>query len=216
MAVSTATREERRLAVAELNRSRLLDAAEEVFGRQGFHGTTLKEVAALAGFAVGSVYSFFDGKDDLFQQLFVRRGEEFMARQRAVLSSGDDPLVQLHRLVDVQVGFFRDHRRFARLYLRYSSPVMLSPDRRVDAAVAERFDEAMTQQADLFRRGQAAGVFRTGDPFVLGRLFSGLVSAYQAVDADIDAAADIGTGTDTGGGMELDELHAIIEQAFAA
>jgi AcrR family transcriptional regulator len=203
--VSLDTREERRQALAELNRTRLLDAAEEVFGRRGFHGTTLKEVAARAGFAVGSVYSFFDGKDDLFRQVFVRRGEEFMASQRAVLGSDEPPLVQLHRLVDTQVGFFRDHRRFARLYLRYSSPVLLSPDRRVDDTVRERFEEAMSLQADLFRRGQEAGVFRRGDPAALARLFSGLVSAYQSIDPAV---------TDDGVDLAVEDLHEVVERAF--
>lgn len=203
--MSLDTREERRQALAELNRTRLLDAAEEVFGRRGYHGTTLKEVAARAGFAVGSVYSFFDGKDDLFRQVFVRRGEEFMASQRAVLGSDEPPLVQLHRLVDTQVGFFRDHRRFARLYLRYSSPVLLSPDRRVDDTVRERFEEAMSLQADLFRRGQEAGVFRQGDPAALARLFSGLVSAYQSIDPAV---------TDDGADLAVEDLHEVVERAF--
>ncbi|HEX6238473.1 MAG TPA: helix-turn-helix domain-containing protein, partial [Acidimicrobiales bacterium] len=71
-------REQRRLRHQDVSRAQFLDAAEEVFGRKGFHNTTLKEVAELAEFSVGSVYSFFESKDDLFRQIFVRRGEEFM------------------------------------------------------------------------------------------------------------------------------------------
>jgi TetR/AcrR family transcriptional regulator len=81
-------REERRLRQQEVSRTQLLDAAEEVFGRKGFHDTTLKEVAELAEFSVGSVYSFFESKDDLFRQIFVRRGEDFMASLHARLFSG--------------------------------------------------------------------------------------------------------------------------------
>ncbi|HEY8547552.1 MAG TPA: helix-turn-helix domain-containing protein, partial [Acidimicrobiales bacterium] len=50
-------REARRLVQQDVSRSQLLDAAEEVFGRKGFHEATLKEVAELAEFSVGSVYS---------------------------------------------------------------------------------------------------------------------------------------------------------------
>ena len=38
-------REQRRLQHQDLSRAQLLDAAEESFGRKGFHETTLKEVA---------------------------------------------------------------------------------------------------------------------------------------------------------------------------
>src|SRR5918992_512184 len=176
-------REERRLLQQDVSRTQLLDAAEEVFGRKGFHETTLKEVAELAEFSVGSVYSFFESKDDLFRQIFVRRGEEFMPAMHAILDEvGSDPVTQLHALIDFEVGFFRSNPRFGRLYLRYSNATMLSADREIDLVMRERYEEAMRLQAELVRRGQRAGVFRPGDPEVLARLFSGLVSAYQGTD----------------------------------
>src|SRR5437763_14351392 len=112
----TATkREERRLRQQDVGRGQLLDAAEEVFGRKGFHETTLKEVAELAEFSVGSVYSFFESKDDLFRQIFVRRGEQFIPALHAILdNTRGDPVQQLHELVDFEVGFFRNHPRFGR------------------------------------------------------------------------------------------------------
>src|SRR5829696_10242602 len=84
-------REQRRLQHQDLSRNQLLDAAEEVFGRKGFHETTLKEVAELAEFSVGSVYSFFESKDDLFRQIFVRRGEQFIPEMEQALSGGGTP-----------------------------------------------------------------------------------------------------------------------------
>ena len=151
-------REQRRLQHQDLSRGQLLDAAEEVFGRKGFHEATLKEVAELAEFSVGSVYSFFTNKDDLFRQIFVRRGDEFMPGLRAVLrADGASPVDQLHALVDFQIGFFRQHPRFGRLFLRYSSATMSSADREIDAATAANYEESMALQAALFARGQAAG-----------------------------------------------------------
>jgi AcrR family transcriptional regulator len=210
-------REQRRRQHHELSRAQLLDAAEEVFGRKGFHETTLKEVAELAEFSVGSVYSFFDNKDDLFRQIFVRRGDQFMSAMRTALADdGVAPLEQLHRLVDLEVGFFREHRHFGRLFLRYSSATMMSADRRADAAVVANYDDAMELQAGVFSRGQSDGTLRAGDPQVLARLFSGLISAYQAMDPAV-----IGDGGAGGAGAPaerypLDELHDLVEGAFRA
>jgi TetR/AcrR family transcriptional regulator len=202
-------RELRRLLSQDVSRSQLLDAAEEVFGRKGFHETTLKEVAELAEFSVGSVYSFFDSKDDLFRQIFVRRGEEFLPGMHEILDDGGDPVDQLHRLVDFEVGFFRQHPRFGRLYLRYSSATMLSADREIDLVMQDRYQEAMALQAHLFARGQAAGVLRDGDPEVLARLFSGVISAYQALDPAV-VSDDPGAPERLG----LDGLHALVADAF--
>ncbi|HEY1689388.1 MAG TPA: TetR/AcrR family transcriptional regulator [Solirubrobacteraceae bacterium] len=47
-------------------RERLLDAARTVFARRGFHGASVEEIAAEAGFSTGALYSNFEGKEDLF------------------------------------------------------------------------------------------------------------------------------------------------------
>src|SRR6266545_1076230 len=134
-ASAVSRREQRRRQHHELSRAQLLDAAEEVFGRKGFHETTLKEVAELAEFSVGSVYSFFESKDDLFRQIFIRRGSEFMAGMARVVDQDLPPREILHALVEFQVGFFREHTRFGRLFLRYSSSTLTSVERLADSAV---------------------------------------------------------------------------------
>jgi AcrR family transcriptional regulator len=200
----TGRRAQRRQRHQLLSREQLLDAAEEVFGRKGYHDTTLKEVAELAEFSVGSVYSFFDNKDDLFRQIFVRRGEEFMPEMRAVL--GDEhgtPLERLHRLVDFEVGWFRAHPHFGRLYLRH-------PDRDMDAVIAANYREAMHLQADLIRDGQAAGAFRDGEPEALARLFSGLMSAFHALDPAV-----VSDEREPADAFSVEELHELVEAALA-
>jgi AcrR family transcriptional regulator len=204
-------REARRQHHQHVSRLQLLDGAEEVFGRKGFHETSLKEVAELAEFSVGSVYTFFDNKDDLFRQVFLRRGAEFMPAMRALLTDGAPPTEQLRRLVEFQVGFFHEHPHFGRLFLQYSSPVMMSSARQVDDAITANYEESMALQADLFRRGQETGDFRTGPPETLARLLTGLVSAYQAVDPAVMAGDPTAAH-----GLPIDQLHQLVLAAFAA
>jgi AcrR family transcriptional regulator len=203
-------REQRRRRHQRFSREQFLDAAEEIFGRKGYHETTLKEVAELAEFSVGSVYSFFENKEDLFRQIFQRRGEQFMPEIREVLSGTDaDPLAALHRLVDFEVDWFRRHPHFGRLYLRNTSATLLPTEGKEDAVVTERYYESMKLQTDLFRRGQEAGVLREGNPEVLARVFSGIVSTFQSLDPKV--MSDDPTVAER---MTLAELHDLVEAAF--
>lgn len=215
--VTASRRLQRRQQHHDLSRAQLLDAAEEVFGRRGFHGTTLKEIAELAEFSVGSVYSFFSSKEDLFQQIFLRRGEDFMPGMRAAAARDVSARQALSDLVAYQVGFFRMHPPFGRLYLRVTGGAPMSADGRedevatADQAMAANYAEAMRLQAEVFRRGQAAGEFRAGDPVVLSSLLSGLVAAYQGVDPMI--MSDDPTASER---LPLAELQELVQRAFAA
>jgi AcrR family transcriptional regulator len=75
---------------AEANQQRLLDAALDVFTARGFHGASLDQIAAAAGFTTGVVYSRFTSKADLFLALLERTIEQ--------------RIVELRRLGRTEVG----------------------------------------------------------------------------------------------------------------
>jgi AcrR family transcriptional regulator len=208
--VSTETpRELRRRQHRELSRNHILDAAEDVFARKGFHDATVKEIAQTAEFSVGGVYSFFDEKDDLFVGIFERRGGEFMDGMREVLARSGEPRERMHRLADFQVQFFRDHPSFGVLFLRSSGITVGDLDSKITRVSVDNYTEAMTLQAKLFRDGQEAGELRDGDAEVLAMLFSGIVSSFQASDPLV-----VGNGAEER--MTVAELHEVLDGAFSA
>ena len=193
----------RRAQHHELSRTQILDAAEEVFAAKGYHEATIKEIAQLAEFSVGAVYGFFEHKDDLFVQIYVRRGAEFMDGMRALMREKRPPVEQLHALADYQIDFFRNHTNFGRLYLHTSAIVLGDVETKIDELVADRYAEAMKLQADMFRAGQRDGTLRSGDPVVVARLFSAMVSAFQETDL-------------AGGPMTAEAFHLFLDGAFRA
>lgn len=207
---SAGRREQRRLLHQDLSRTQLLDAAEEVFGAKGFHDTTLKEIADLAEFSVGSVYSFFENKDDLFLNVFLRRGDEMLPGLQAIADDDATPTDKLHRLVDFEVGFFRQHPHFGRLYIRSASVSAPATDMPDSSSLARNFQAAMTIHTSVFAAGQARGDFRAGDPAVLARLLTGLVSSYQSIDPAVMS------DDDTSERLPMEALHQIIDGAFQA
>jgi AcrR family transcriptional regulator len=54
-------------------RERLLEAAEDVFRRRGFAGSTVEEITETAGFSRGAFYSNFESREELFIELLHRR-----------------------------------------------------------------------------------------------------------------------------------------------
>lgn len=77
-------------------RDHLLQAAAQVFAERGFHGASLDEVAAVAGFSKGAVYSNFKNKEDLFLALLESMyAREMDALQETLHTSPGPPELRL-------------------------------------------------------------------------------------------------------------------------
>lgn len=71
MTLKPTTRRERRIAA---RRQQILDAAATIFADKGFQRTTTKEIADLADVAEGTIYNYFQSKDDLLMELIKQIG----------------------------------------------------------------------------------------------------------------------------------------------
>ena len=87
MALEPLTPERRR----QQTRDYLIQAAAQVFAERGFHGASLDQVAAAAGFTKGAVYSNFKNKEDLFLALLEANQEREMDALYATLEASDVP-----------------------------------------------------------------------------------------------------------------------------
>ena len=59
------------------NRDRIFKAACSLFRRQGFHGTSTREIAERAGVSLGNIYNHFKTKEDLFVFILSQFEEEY-------------------------------------------------------------------------------------------------------------------------------------------
>lgn len=199
-------REARRQQRIDLSREQILDTAEQLFSQRGYHDTGLKEVAELCEFSVGSIYSFFQGKDHLYQEVLMRRGPAQVAEMRRITADDAPATERLAAMARLQIEHFRRYPAWGRLTTRALTAGM--PQGATLPAVFEKARrEAIDIEAELFADGQRAGVLREGDPRALARLFSSLVTAFHDMDPDIgdDPAA-----------LDVDAFLAFIVRAFSS
>jgi AcrR family transcriptional regulator len=72
--------------------TRILDAAEGVFARAGFHAATMQDVAAEAGMSPGNLYRYFASKDAIIAAM-AERDRQQIAAEFAALETGQGPLL---------------------------------------------------------------------------------------------------------------------------
>lgn len=87
----------RQLATAAY-RQAILDAAERVFPRVGYGDATMSELASEAGVSIGTLYNYFENKEQVFVSLLSRGRDEFFSALDDVASE-PDPLKRAVALV---------------------------------------------------------------------------------------------------------------------
>lgn len=111
MSPRTAEQNER---VRAASRARIMEAALELFARNGYERTPVKMIAEAAGISQGLLYNYFDGKDALLRALF----EASMGDVRASFAAADaepDPTRRVERLVRGGFEVVRRNMAFWRL-----------------------------------------------------------------------------------------------------
>jgi TetR/AcrR family transcriptional regulator, mexJK operon transcriptional repressor len=143
-------------AVGVLLADRILDAAEELFLRQGYEATTIEEIAARIGATKRTIYVRFDDKARLFRAVVAR---VLRARRPRLNTIGPDRTLQ-ERLADIGAAV-----------LRYILDPMVVSVTRVVAAEAYRFPELSQMIEEQAAQGLIPALeHMLGEEVELGRI----------------------------------------------
>lgn len=165
----------------DVRRRQLLDAAMGVLRHKGFDAMTVAEVAEAAGVGKGTVYLYFDSKNELLVGLQNRYWEEMLEIIGGVLEADvGSHTERLGLLIDDLVDYgAREADRYHALF--HDTPT----------AGGEPVDDFIGLVADLLERGNDSGEFEVEVPAVTAGF---LVSAFHGSAATL-AHADEATRT---------------------
>jgi AcrR family transcriptional regulator len=170
----------------EAKRAQIVAAARRCFARDGFHQTSMPDIAAAAGVSAGAPYRYFAGKDeiilaiaaDAFRLIFEPMEE--VARAAETPSLGDLVSASLEALsvetVTDAAGQVVPVEELLRCVVQTWSELLR--DEAVHAGAFEGFERVRRGIADALRRGEAAGAVRAVDPENGARVVIGLLHGF--------------------------------------
>jgi len=161
----------------EQTTQRLLDAAQKLIAKRGLDGTSVEEIAEVAGYTRGAFYSNFKSKNDLFIELLRRDHERHSAEFFALLSD-ELPLDQIQlRTREIYGKLYRDDECF----MTWTEAQLLSARdakfrTKLNALLSEKRAE-IARFIDYFY--QRAGVTPPVPPAVMAMGFMSLVDGVK-------------------------------------
>jgi AcrR family transcriptional regulator len=152
-------------------RGRILHAGLALFAEFGFHGTSIRDIAARVGISSATLYAHYPSKEHILAELVRAGHEELHGRlQQALVTAGAGPAEQLATLVRAQVLAHADYPLLA--MVANNELHALSPDR---AAPAMTLREQSTQLLlRVIRNGVTTGVFQLDNEFLAGVAINGI------------------------------------------
>lgn len=150
-----------------------LTAALAGFVEVGYHGSTIRTIAARAGLSVSGLYHYYESKYDMLVALLDRTMVDLDARVRGARAEGADPLQRVALLVEC-LALFHSHRR-ATAFLGASEMRSLAPaDYQRVAAVRRAQQQAVDEEVAA---AVAAGQLAVADPGTAARAVVTLCTA---------------------------------------
>lgn len=140
----------------ERRRAQLIAAATQCFASNGYHRTTIKEIADVAGFSPGLVYTYVKEKEDVLFLVIVSILESYAREVPRTLQRVTDPLERFRAAVDAYCHAAGRH--VDAIGLSYRETKSLSPDRRKVLMNLELNSNKMI--SDLLKACVEAGYFR--------------------------------------------------------
>lgn len=93
----------------------LLDAAAKEFGEKGFHEASISGITRRAGTALGSFYTYFDSKDEIFRALVGDLSRRVGEEARGALTEDLDALETEQAALTAFLRFAREHKEIYRI-----------------------------------------------------------------------------------------------------
>jgi len=167
-------------------RERILKTAVQLFGKEGYYGTRMSEVASKARVSPKTLYRFFSGKKELFMSAreYATRKLMLHVMGRLPREPGLDSLTMAKHIMSSYSSFIRQNRGLARIHAE--AVAMVDPDIRRDQS--QGFAEIVKYITSVLNEDLSRGRLRiAADPEEIAWLslsFASLIAYAVLLDLD--------------------------------
>lgn len=110
------------------HKEEILDSALRLFSEKGFYNVSMQEIAEESEFGVGTLYNFFESKEQLFIELMEAGIEKFGQTLIPILDSNKKEQEKLSEFIEAHIELIESNIKLIKLYVsQYGSVTMVNP-----------------------------------------------------------------------------------------
>jgi len=160
-------------------RKEMLAAALTLFSEKGYHNVSMHEIAKNAEFAIGTLYKFFENKEELYKALIIENSDRFHEAITKAVEEADDEIEKLRNYVKAKSTVFRDNVSVIRLYFAETRGASFNIKAGLNNEIRERYGRFMYTLASIFESGIKKKRFqKIAEPYHLAAALDSLCNAF--------------------------------------
>ena len=156
----------------------ILDVAESIFAEQGFFRTTMRQIALKAEFALGTIYSYFGSKKQLYGKVIETKVNELVAFVTKEMADVPSVQGQTEKFIQAKMTFLHKNLPFFRLYLAEVDVPRLNAEHILPQKLRDKYDSMLRTLTDTIRQGTRQGIFKPMDAEILARTLDSLTNVF--------------------------------------
>jgi AcrR family transcriptional regulator len=135
----------------------ILDAAARAIAEHGFHGMSMRDLAAQTGQVVAGLYNYFPSKDGMLFEIQTSAFETLIATAEDALRAVESPRDRLFAFIYQHVRYVAEHPAVMRVLVQEASTLTPRQRAKVRALKERYYDLGRAIVADLYREGAQGG-----------------------------------------------------------
>lgn len=165
----------------------MLAAACDLFAEKGYHGVSMHEIAEKAEFAIGTLYTFFRNKEDLYKALVLEQCDRCDSAIAQAFEGPEDEVEKLRRYIRIMGERFRgEDLPLIRLVLAERSGASFNVEAGLQHELRKRHRASLERLASIFECAMKKKRFtEIADPFHLAVALDSAVDAFLLLQLDM-------------------------------
>jgi AcrR family transcriptional regulator len=157
----------------------MLAAALDLFSEKGYHNVSMHQIAEKAEFAIGTLYKFFQNKEDLYKALVLEQCDNFEDAITRAIEEPEDEVEKLRNYIRTKGERFRENLPFVRLFLAERRGASFNIKAGLDDEMRKRHYAFLERLASIFESGIKKKRFKKiAAPFYLAVALDSVLDAF--------------------------------------
>ncbi len=156
-------------------RSEILLEAEKLFAAKGFYNTTMADVAQASGFAVGTLYQFFQSKEELYMTMVAEKMDLMYSGMVTASQTQEGTVHKLRALILSYFQFVENNLDFCNLFFRGDSASLSDGSTSLRNRMFDEYVKQANYIEDIISLGINSRVLRELDAHTMSFTLSGMI-----------------------------------------